>query len=115
MTMPATPESQPGDTVADTVRGAVGEASDAIKDGAGKAGEALSSATGMVAEAAGDALRGARDNVSDRVQQVGKTADKLASAAVETVKKYPIRSVLIIAAAVAAARFIAGAITSRRF
>ncbi len=115
MTKPAASEPQHSvDTAADAVRGAAGKASDVLREGAGKAGESLSTATGMVADAAGETLRAVRDNVSEGVQQAGKTADKLASAAVGTVKRYPIRSVLVIAAAVAVAGFVAGVITSKR-
>ncbi len=113
--MPASREPQHFvDTTVHTVRDAAAEASDAIKRRAGKAQESISAASSKVSDAAGDAIRGARDNVSERAHQAGKAADKLASAAVRTVKEYPIRTVLIVAAAVAVAGFVAGVIASRR-
>ncbi len=65
-------------------------------------------------DTANEALHTARDSISDRVQEVGGTADRITSTAVRTVKRYPVRSALIAAAVVAAAGFLAGVLTSQR-
>ncbi len=113
--MPAVPEpTHPLDAAADAVRDAAAKTSHAVKERTAKAGDSLSNAVDTVTDATEVALRAARDNVAGGVHRAGKTADQLASMAVGTVKKHPVRSILIVAGVLAAAGFLAGLITSRR-
>jgi len=102
------------DDAAEALRSAGARAADRAKAGVDKARASVSTAVDDAADTASDALRAAGTSVSDRVQQVSRTAQRLAEGATETVRSYPIPTVLIVAGAGAIAGFLVGLLVARR-
>lgn len=99
---------------ADAMRGAASRAGDVAESQVAKARAAVSKAADDVADKATGAARGASSAVSDVVDQAARSAQKLADGVTETVQNYPIRTVLIAAAAAAVAGLVLGYLFSRR-
>lgn len=86
-------------------------AADAMQDTVDKASDAVAGVVKSVVDTANDTVDAAREEVSKGARAVSETANTLADKTVDTVKKYPIRTVLIAAGAAAVGGFVLGAVT----
>lgn len=90
------------------------DAGHAVNERAQAVADAVADGAKNLTDDAGATLDSVRSNVSDRAQQARDAVDEITASATRTVKRHPVRSLLIVAAIVAIASFIAGILTSRR-
>lgn len=98
----------------DGIHSTVNKAAETVSGLVGKASSSASEAVGSATSAVNDAVDSAQQNVSAGLRQASEGVADISDKATGAVKKYPVRTVLLVATGAAVAGFIVGVATSRR-
>jgi ElaB/YqjD/DUF883 family membrane-anchored ribosome-binding protein len=106
---------------ADAAHDRVNKVADAVGEVAGKTSRVTSAVIGSAvgasdtaASAVNDAVDVTQENVSKGVRQVTETAVDMSGKTAEAVRKYPLRTFLVVAAAAGLVGFVAGIVRAKR-
>jgi ElaB/YqjD/DUF883 family membrane-anchored ribosome-binding protein len=96
------------------VHDAVNKSADTVSGLAEKASDTASETIGSATSAINDAVDTAQQNISKGISHATETARDISAGATDRVKKFPLRTVLLVAISALTIGFLAGVIRSRR-
>lgn len=101
-------------TATDAVRGAANKTADTVSGVAKKSSDSAAEGVESATAAVNEALDAAQQKVSTGLRQATEIAADVNDRTTGAVKKYPVRTALVVVFGAALAGFIVGVVTSRR-
>lgn len=98
----------------DKTQDALDTAADSVRDAVNKTADAASGVARKGSDSASESVDTAQQNISAGLHEAGEGVSDISDNATGAIKKYPVRTVLLVAIGAAIAGFIVGIVTPRK-